>query len=319
MATNPETTTVESSDIIRLMLQFCKENGLYRTLQTLQEESRVSLNAVDSLDGLISDITHGRWEAVLQAASYLALPSDVQQDLYTQVVLELTEMKDLEMAQYMMRETAPLIAMKNDHPQRYVKLEHQVKKQYHDPAQVYEGLPKDKRRATLAQAVAKQVEVAPPSRLLALVGQAMTWQQSMGMIPSNTKFNVFRGVAVDAAEEDEQCPTVIAKKIQFAPKSHAESAAFSSDGQFFATGSNDGFIEVWDYMTGRVRKDLSYQQEEDTFMLMSTAVSAMCFSKDSEFLATGAADGQLKVWNVGTGKCAKLFERAHGECINHIV
>mmetsp|Transcript_55060 Transcript_55060/g.131207 ORF Transcript_55060/g.131207 Transcript_55060/m.131207 type:complete len:526 (-) Transcript_55060:94-1671(-) len=318
MATKEEKATVDSADIIRLMLQFCKENGLYRTLQTLQEESRVSLNTVDSLEGLTGDITHGRWDAVLQAVSYLALPPEVQMELYSQVVLELTEMKDVETAQHLMQNTAPLIAMKQDKPQRYFKLEHLVKKQYLDPQQVYEGVPKEKRRATLAQAVSKHVEVAPPSRLLALVGQAMKWQQQMGMIPASSKFNVFRGVAHDEKQEREECPTTVGKKIKFGAKSVPECAAFSPDGQFFATGSNDGFIEVWDYMTGMVRKDLTYQAEEN-FMMHDKAVIAMCFSKDSDFLASGGADGQLKVWRVASGECVRRFERAHTEAITHIV
>ena len=107
----------------------------------------------------------------------------------------------------------------------------------------------------------------------------MKWQQQMGMIPPSTKFDVFRGVAVDAVEEREQCPTTIGKKITFGEKSHAECAAFSPDGQFFATGSVDGFVEIWDYMTGLLRKDLEYQAD-GSFMMHEKAVIAMSFSKD---------------------------------------
>lgn len=34
---------------------------------------------------------------------------------------------------------------------------------------------------------------------------------------------------------------------------------------------------------------------KDNFMMMDDAVLCMCFSKDSEMLATGAQDGKIKV------------------------
>ncbi|CAK0870976.1 unnamed protein product [Prorocentrum cordatum] len=316
MATG-STATVESADVIRLMLQFCKENGLHRTLQTMQEETRVTLNTVDSLDALVTDIVHGRWDVVLQVVSYLSLPDSVLQDLYQQIVLELAEMKDVETAMHLMKETAPMISMKQDTPERYMRLDALLRQSTFDATRNYEGVPKEKRRSEIAQAVSGHVTVAPPSRLLALVGQAMKWQQQAGILPNNEKIDVFRGVAATKVEEKEACPTQIGKVIRFGDKSHPECAVFSPDGQFCVSGSVDGFVEVWDYQTAMLRKDLQYQ-EEGNFMMHEKAIIACAFAKDSELLATGSQDGEVKIWRVASGQCAKRFQRAHGEGVTWI-
>jgi len=77
-------------------------------------------------------------------------------------------------------------------------------------------------------------------------------------------------------------------------------------------------LEAFDFESGKLKKDLKYQAEDD-FMMHEDSVLTVAFSRDSELVASGAQDGKIKVWRLKTGACLRKFERAHTKGVTCVV
>ena len=267
---------VDAADVVKVVLQFLKENSLTASLQALQDESQVALNTVENLDGLVADVQQGRWDAVMSTIATLKLSPRLLEELYEQLVVEMIELRELDTAKQILRGAEPMAALRASQPERHAALESLAARPYFDAAVAYpDGGSKERRRTRIAEALKAEVSVVPPSRLLALLGQALKWQQQQGALPAGAKFDLLRGGAAQRVVEKEDRVTAPGPTIKFGKKSHAECAAFSPDGQFFVSGSVDGFLEVWDFERGKVRKDLSYQ-ESDEYMMHDEVCGRRC-------------------------------------------
>jgi WD40 repeat-containing protein SMU1 len=219
----------------------------------------------------------------------------------------------------MLRTTEPLCIMRAEQPERYARLEALTHRPVFVASDAYEiGTNKDKRRREVAAQLTAELSVVPPSRLVALIGQALRFQEAQGTLPADGSIDLFRGGRRKARKDNEEkIPQKQAGVIKFSPESHPETCIFAPDGSGLVTGSVDGFIEVWDVDQCRLRKDLDYQAK-DELMMHEEPVLCTTFNRDGELLATGSQDGKVKIWKLSTGQCLRKFSKAHAEGVTSL-
>lgn len=294
-------TEIEAKDVVKIVLQFLKESELTSTFESLQKESGVTLNTVDDADEFLGRIKEGKWDQVLLEVASLDLPVTKVQALHELVVLELIELREVETARSLLRQSEPLSLLRSENEDKYIELEKACSRTVVDVKQLYGGMSRQKRRNMVAKMLKGEVRSVPPSRLMVLIGQAIKWQQQEGLLPSSTALDVFSGAIPTTVDEEDAFPANKDIAISFGSKSYPECVAFLPDGSGFVTGSYDGFVEVWDSLTGALKQDLEYQKNEK-FMMHETAVLSVAVSPDGVLLATGDKTGTVKVWKMSSGK-----------------
>ncbi|HEX7450452.1 MAG TPA: protein kinase [Pirellulales bacterium] len=157
-----------------------------------------------------------------------------------------------------------------------------------------------------------QLLVSPDGRWLAAhdgSGAIELWDTASGEMKSRigelngTPMFVGDGVSLIAARHPQlwRWPLPLAKTPQpiFRLPPHVYGLACSSDGRTLAIGYDDARLELVEMASGRARRLVGHE----------LAVTCVDFSPDGKMLASGGADGTLRLWSVATGQELYTLER----------
>ncbi|CAD52247.1 alternative splicing regulator [Plasmodium falciparum NF54] len=306
---------ISAPDVIRLILQYLKENNLIRSFYVLQEESNIKLNAISNVDKLIRDINKGDWKNVLFNITTIDLSDETLMCFYEQLICELVEYNEKELAEKIMDECIIFKRMEKKYNDKYNKLIEIMNSKHINKNILYDGLTKDEKRNHLCNMITNEITTCAPSRLLALIGMALKWQAHHNIIKNKKDgyFDIFRNIEKDIINTIDVYPEKILKSIKFGKESNVECCISSYNNDYLITGSSDGFIEIWNWITGELNLDLEYQKQNN-LMIHDNPIVTLCISKDDEILLSGDSKGLIKIWRIKTGICLKIIN-AHNDSL----
>jgi WD40 repeat protein len=132
------------------------------------------------------------------------------------------------------------------------------------------------------------VAFSPSGDRLVSAGHASTclWETASGKLLCRLEPQ-----PVDAATDDEPERRRLLRRANGALT--VQRLAFSPDGRFLATGSQDNLVRLWDVATGK---------ELRRFVGHDNWVQHVAFSPDGRTLASSSSDWSVRLWEVVTGK-----------------
>ncbi|RXN28406.1 40S ribosomal S6 [Labeo rohita] len=274
-----------SQNVIRLIMQYLKENNLHRTLATLQEETAVSLHTVDSIESFISDINSGQWDIVLLAIQYLKLPDKLLIDLYEQAYPEgnSKEKRRLAIAQAFAGEVC-LVP-----PSRLMALLGQ--------GRICEG-------ALYRLQETKALRQFGSLAMLDLKYQAqdnfmMMDEAVLCLAVSHDSDMIASGAQDGKIQVWRILNGTCLNRIERAHSKAVTSVCFNKDSSQLLSASFDQTIRLHGLKSGKMLKE---------FRGHTAHINDVIFSHDGQHVISASADGTVKVWSMKTMECTHTIK-----------
>ncbi|NOT57750.1 MAG: WD40 repeat domain-containing protein [Deltaproteobacteria bacterium] len=105
-------------------------------------------------------------------------------------------------------------------------------------------------------------------------------------------------ISLDIREKESSTSPYQLRQTLSRHNSVGNSVAWSPDGNFVATGGNDGSIRIWDTKSG---------QEVRMLVGHRNAVRSVAWSPDGRWLASGSADNTVKMWEAQSGQELRML------------
>ena len=261
------------------------------------------------------------WGLVLDQIANISLSKELYFDLFEHIFYELIELNEIDCAKELLYKSVPLIKLKNENKDRWDCLNYFIfTPDKFNPNEYYKYNNKTNSRIKLINDINKELIQIQPSRLLSIITQSLKYQKISGVLSRGSTYNLLNNdKAMSKYSINEKVIHKYTNIIEFGNNTPL-CCMFSPNGEHLVTGSSDGFIEIWDYNTGKLRSDI-VSQKNNELMLHSENVGITCinFSNDNELLITGGNDGSIKIWKLYLGKCVCEFKNAHDKGITSVM
>ena len=274
---------VDSTNVIRLILQFLQENHLNASLDALIKETGVHLNAVTNAHLLKDFIREGKWEEFLKEAAKLFLEPTRLTDVFEQIVRELCKQGQAEAARALLHQAPPLAILKGT--ERYFNLEELC---ITDPKAIPDPIP---RRSNLATEF--KVPQVEQSRLLSLIGQAMKQQGISG------DYDPFLNIHQAAASDTSMPRCSPGNPISLSEYGSVTCIAYAPEAESIIVGLEDGFLTLLDANTLQLKKETEMVMESRVATIYTRPSQALVSSVSGELMAlVSSVSGELMLWDL---------------------
>lgn len=286
--------TIDSADIIRLIMGYLTSQGLHQSADALRQESGIGLMGLVNQGSIASQCRDGEWGTILKSYS---LCQETPPELHEQVILELAEdpsPDNLQLAFSILKvqrdgldtlleedeeaadKTGDKLTKARSLEQKLAALAGNISKYQNIQERrkmLYARTPKQDRRERLALQLQEQPQV-PMNRLPILLQQAMKWQSHTGQLP----------FIREVYEVEDQTT----KKLKRKKRKHLDlvmgSAAADTN---VVVGEPDDEDDTFEPIVQDVFEKVKFGKS-------ATCESALFFSKG---LITSSSDGLIEVWS----------------------